>query len=455
MCVALLVAILTYVVPAGQYDRVDDPVTGRTLVVEGTYQPVDPHPATLSTLFGSLYEGFQDISDIIALILIAGGAMGILIKSGAIHAGINSLTKVTKGKNWMLFAIIMIVYAFCSSLLGMAEEFIGFVPILCAIAISLGYDKITGIAILLFGIYSGVGFALTNPFNIVIAQQIAQLPIFSGMGLRAVGFVGSVIIAIHHVIHYGNKVKKDPTKSLLYDKNDSSLKLDPEISEKEMNKVDLTTFELTGKRKLELIILAVTIIGMGYGTTQLGWWMHEMCAIFLAFGIVIGLIEFKSLNETVNTFMREAGGMAEACLLIAMSRSIVYIMSDGMIIDTIVRGIATPLGHLNGVLAAWAIYISQLIVNFFVPSSSGQAVVVMPILTPLADLTGISRQVMVHAFMAADSYGNMIIPTHPTTLACLGMAGISYNKWFKLAWPLVLKWTIWSFIILAIGVYVW
>ena len=144
--------------------------------------------------------------------------------------------------------------------------------------------------------------------------------------------------------------------------------------------------------------------------------------------------------------------MAPAAILVSLSRCIIVIISQGQIMDTFIYALSLPLQSLNGVLAAWGIYISQLILNFFVPSSSGQAMIAMPILTPLADLIGVNRQVAVHAFMSADYFGNMIIPTHPTTLACLGMAGISYNKWFKYAWPIVLKWSIWVFIILAIGV---
>ena len=178
-----------------------------------------------------------------------------------------------------------------------------------------------------------------------------------------------------------------------------------------------------------------------------------MSALFLVMGIIIGMINFRyNFDVVVNSFVKNAADMASVAILLALSRSIVYIITEGHIIDSIVYGIALPLQHTGGVIAAWGIYISQLIVNFFIPSSSGQAMVVMPILTPLADLIGVSRQVAVHAFTAGDYFGNMIIPTHPTTLACLAIAGIPYNKWFKYVLPCFLKWSIWVFIVLAIGV---
>ena len=178
-----------------------------------------------------------------------------------------------------------------------------------------------------------------------------------------------------------------------------------------------------------------------------------MSALFLVMAIICGLINFNlSFDKVVNCFVENAAGMATVAILLALSRSIVYIITEGQIIDTIIYAISIPLSHLSGVLAAWGIYISQLVVNFFIPSSSGQAMVVMPILTPLADLIGVSRQVAVHAFTAGDYFGNMIIPTHPTTLACLAIAGIPYNKWFKYVLPCFLKWSAWVLVVLAIGV---
>ncbi|MBQ4649943.1 MAG: YfcC family protein [Firmicutes bacterium] len=451
MCVTAVMWLLTYIVPAGQFDRALNEATGREGVVAGSFHYIEQSPVNIGQLFQAPYWGLMEVIDIIALVFIVGGAVGVIIESGAIHAGINKIAQKTGGKGDAVFVILMLAFGAASTFLGLAEEFIVFVPLLTSIAISLGYDKITAVAVILLGVYGAGGFALFGPYNTMIAQKVAEVELLSGMGLRAIGCLGCVAISIHHVLRYGKKIKNDPTASLLYDKNDKSLKLDEDKVKKDI--IDLSQYELTPKRKATLFVLIVGLIIMAIGVLKWAWWFEHMSALFLVMAIICGLINFNlSFDKVVNCFVENAAGMATVAILLALSRSIVYIITEGQIIDTIIYAISIPLSHLSGVLAAWGIYISQLVVNFFIPSSSGQAMVVMPILTPLADLIGVSRQVAVHAFTAGDYFGNMIIPTHPTTLACLAIAGIPYNKWFKYVLPCFLKWSAWVLVVLAIGV---
>jgi len=453
LIVVLIMGVLTYIIPAGEFDREINEATGREGVVAGSFHYIEQSPVSPAKLLEAPYWGFLDVVDIIAIVFIIGGSMGVIIHSGAIHAGIGAIAKKTGNRSDIIFVVLMLLFGAASTFLGMAEELIVFVPLLVSISMSLGYDKITAVGVLLLGIYGAGGFAIIGPFNTMIAQKVAGVELLSGMGLRAIGCAGAIIISIHHVISYGHKEKKSRAgaATVKFDKKDQAVKIDEEKIQKEI--VDLASYNMTAQRGITLIILAAGITLMAVGVYKWGWWFEHMSAIFFAMAVVAGLITNKgSFDETVKIFLENAASMAQAAILLALSRAIIFVISEGQIMDTIVYAISIPLSHLNGVLAAWGIYISQIIVNFFVPSSTGQAMVMMPILTPLADLSDLSRQVAVHAFTTADYFGNMIIPTHPTTLACLAIAGISYDKWFKFVLPVFIKWSVWTFIILAIGV---
>lgn len=453
-CIAITMAILSHIVPAGSFERVLNEATGRTAVVPGSFDYITATPTTLKILFSSVYVGFKDCIDIIGLLLIMGAAMGVIVESGAIHAIIACLVKKLGAKTDILFVILMICFAIASSVVGMAEELIVFIPLILTVCRALNYDDLTACAVLLLGIYSSIGFSPISPYNLIIAQTIAEVPLYSGLELRLVGLVGAVIIAICYVIHYSRKCARNPQNSLLYNKSTGGYILNCEIVE--TSDVNLDQYELTAKRKIVLIITLATIVSLVVGVILYKWYFEEMCALFFALGIVVSLIQYRgNFNDAAEALVKNAGTLIGTAVLLALSRSIVYILTDAQLMDTFVYWISIPLSHLSGLVAAWGIYISQLVVNFFIPSSSGQAMVVMPVLTPLCDLVGIPRNVAVHAFMTADCYGNLIIPTHPTTLAVLGLAGVPWLKWFRFAWKVVLLFSIWSLIIISIGYFVW
>lgn len=448
MIIILIATIMTYIVPAGVYDRVLDEATGRTIVVAGTYHHVDPTPVGFWKFLASIFNGIRRAADIIAFIFVVGGAFEVVSRSGAIQAALGSLIGKVKGKESLLIPICMTAFALGGATFGMAEETLPFVAIMLLAARSLRYDAIVGVSLVTVGVYAGYSAGPINPFSIGIAHSIAELPIFSGIGLRTILCMGSILIAVHHTMKYANKVNLDPKNSYLWEEGLFG-------NNTEALKEATLDVPLDRTRKIVLIILATTLVFLIFAVLKMGWYFEELSALFMLLGFIVGMIIYKgNFEKYADTFMEGAKSLTIAALLVGLSRAILVIMEDGSIMDTIVYALATPLGKLHSVLAAWGMFVAQGLINFLIPSSSGQAVVVMPIFAPIADVIGLSRQIACQAYQAGDGFWNMITPTHSVLMASLGIAGVPFGKWFKYAWPLVLKWSIWTCIILAIGVYI-
>lgn len=432
-------AICTYIVPAGEFERAIHEGTGRTVVVPGTYTIVESNPTSFMTLLQSIYNGMMDASDIAWFIFVVGGAFAIITKSGAISAALNKLIRNNEGKESLLVAVIMTAFFVGGMSYGMGEEIIPLVAILVPIAIRMGYDPVVGVAMAVVGLYSGYSAGALNPFNTGIAQGISDLPIFSGLGLRVILGIGALIIAIVHTLNYGRKFKKSGQIVNLNELPENIRN----IEEREFNRTD----------SIILAILAITIAVIVFGVIKYDWYLGEFAAVFLLMGLIVGIIYFKGdFNKTINEFVEGCKDISTAVILVCFGRAILIILQDGNILDTIVYATSIPLSHMPDVVAAWGMYISQGIINFLIPSSSGQAVVVMPILSALADVLGITRQTAVLAFECGDGFWNMITPVHPILMASLGLAGVSFKKWFKYALPLVLLWSVWVCVILTIAV---
>ena len=442
LIIIVLVSLLTLIVPSGQYDRMVDEATGRTLVVDGTFQWTDAGNITIPQVLTSIFRGITGGADIIAFIFVVGGAFGIINATGAFMSGLDRLMHRFSNKEEILIAIMMLAFAVCGTTFGMGEEALPFVALIVALIQKMGMDRITGVAIVVIGIYSGYTAGITNPFNTGIAQGIAELPTFSGMGLRVLLFVGAVAIGMQHTIAWGKKCKRGLN---LNDGQGAALDT-PEPAQQQ----EIAAF--TGKHKTVLLILAATVVVLIFGVLKYGWYFEEMAALFTAMGFICGLVYFRSLNDTANAFIKGASEMTVAVMYLALARAILVVMQDGQIMDTVVYALSIPLAKVNGVVAAWGIYLSQGIVNFLIPSSSGQAAAVMPILSPLADIIGVSRQTCVLAYQCGDGFWNMITPTQMVVMAACGLGGVTFAEWFKFAWKLVLKWTVWTCIVLAIAV---
>lgn len=442
MFMIVLVGLLTYIVPAGQYDRVMDEKTGRELIVADSFRYTEQTPVGIGGILSSVFGGIVGAAEIIAFVFIVGGVFGVVVKSGAINAALAKLIARLKGRESLFIIIAMTAFAIGGATFGMAEETLPFVAIVLAATIAMGYDRIIAVSIVVVGVYAGYSAGPLNPFNVGIAQGIAELPLFSGIGLRTVLMIGGLVIAIHHTLRYAKKVKADPKNGLLV--GETAIETDAIV---------LENTEMTSQHKWIMAVLGLSLVALVFGVLKYGWYLGEISALMLLMGIIVGMIAFKgSFNQFTDEFMKGAADMTAAALIIGLSRAILVVMEEGHIIDTLVYAVSVPLGSLHSVFAAWGMYLSQGLINFIIPSSTGQAAVVMPIMSSISDVIGINRQIAVQAFQSGDGYWNMITPTHPVLMAALGIAAVPFGKWLRFAGPLVLKWTIWTMIILAVGV---
>lgn len=440
MIIIVISTIVTYLIPSGEFERTEN-AEGNIVVVAGTFSQTEQNPVDIMTMFGSIFNGIVEAADIIAFIFIIGGAFSIVLSSGAINAVLSKLINKLKGKDAIFLTVVMSAFAVGGATFGMSEEILPFIAIMIVAAVSMGYDRIVGVSIVLIGAYSGYAAGPLNPFNTGVAQGIADLPLFSGLGLRTILMLGALIISIQHILRYAMKIKKNPSNSLVYG-----------IEHEDYENVVLDS-NVTTRHKFILSILTIVLIVLIYGVLQLDWYFVELSALFIFMALIVGLINYSGdFNKVTDQFMEGAKTMTSAALLVGIARAILVILEEGQVIDTIIFAFSAPLENLNVIFAAWGMYITQGLINFVIPSSSGQAVIVMPIISSLADIIGMPRQVGVLIFSSGDGFWNMITPTHPVTMAALGLAGIPFIKWFKFAFPLVIKWSVWVIIMLTIAI---
>lgn len=429
--VIIIMSLLTYIIPAGEFDRVEDPTTGRSVVAADSFHEVDQNPTKFFDLFKSVPKGMKAASSIVFFIFIVGGAFQIITGTGAIEAGIGKIAVGLKGKEKLMIPIFIALFAAAGGTFGMAEEAIVFVPIGIALARALGYDAITGTAMITLGAAVGFSSGFMNPFTVGVAQGISELPLFSGIAFRFVILGVMFIITTWYVMRYANKVKENPSKSIV-----RSL----EIEEKD-KVIDLSNIPKLEKR--HYLVLLTVIVGFAfiiYGVFELGWYITEIGATFLAMGIIGGFLGKLGPSRVAEEFVIGAKSIVFGALVVGIARGILVVMQDGVIIDSIINGLASAIQTLPKSIAVIGMYIVQVIINFFIPSGSGQAAATMPIMAPLADLIEVNRQVAVTAYQFGDGFTNSIIPTSAALMGVLSIAKISYEKWVKFLWPLMLIW---------------
>ena len=436
-----IITILTYIVPAGSFDRIEDAELGRTMVVQGSFKFIEQSPVSPFRMFMAIVEGMVSASDIIFFIFFAYGFVFLLIKTGAFYGSMGALIKKFKGKEAFILPFFMIMFGICGSTFGLYEEVYGLLPAFIGIAIALGYDGLVGGAAVVLGTVTGFAATL-NPFSIGIAQGIAGLPIGSGIGFRIICFIVFQGTAILYLMHYAKKVKANPEASIV-----KGVKF--KISEG-MTREDMEKLPFTGKHKLIMMLFVCTITGLVYGTSQLGWYLTELSTLFLIMTIAIGLIGGFNLSQIANFFVEAVSDVIFGALVVGIARSLTIIMDEGKIIDTFVYYISSGLTNLSTSIAAIGMVIAQNIINFFIPSGSGQAATSMPIMVPLADAIGMNRQIAVLAFQFGDGFSNMFWPTVVAT-EC-GLMGLPIEKWYKFMTPLFIIMVILQFIMITISV---
>ncbi|KAA0956950.1 putative basic amino acid antiporter YfcC [Planococcus sp. ANT_H30] len=438
--VILFMAILTYFVPAGEYERLTNDA-GQTIVVDGSYAQIDSNPAGFLTVFQAIHKGMVQSAPIIFFIFIVGGAFHVFRDTKAIEGAFASLSAKTKGKEMIMIPIVMIFFGIGGATIGMFEEAFPFVMIMVPLAMILGYDSMVGLAMVLIGVSAGFTAAFMNPFTVGVAQGLAELPLFSGM-LPRVGFwLVYMAAAIIFVMLYANKVKKDPTKSIVYDVDQA----------REIDRNMMGMEKITKRQVAVLSILGLTLVVLAYSVIQFGWYIGEISALFIIMALVMGLVYGMGFNKITKSFVKGCEEMATGALIVGLAYAAVVILQESFIIDTILYSISSLISTIPASLSAGAMFITQALLNIAVASGSGQAALSMPIMVPLSDLIGVSRQTAVLAFQMGDGITNMFSPTNGLLFAALAMAGIPILKWFKWVWPLILVQAVLSLIFVTVA----
>jgi uncharacterized ion transporter superfamily protein YfcC len=434
----VLTVIATWIIPGGQYQRIEK--DGRTMPVAGSYQRVASAPQGLSGLFVSPARGFIDAAAIIAIIFIVGGAFNVIQKTGAIAAVIHNITFTfgrSKALRVLLIPVVMIIFSLGGGVWGMCEETMPFILVFVPLALSLGYDTIVGVAMCFLGAAAGFAGAFFNPFTVGIAQGIAGLPLYSGLGYRLIVWAGGTAIAVAVVMRYAARIHKNPALSPTYEEDQEKRK---KLS---VDKPVLERMTLTGAHKRVLFVFAAGFAFMIFGILRYRWYINEIGGVFLAMGILAGIAGRLKGDEFGKAFVEGAKDMVNAALIIGTARAILIVAQDGRILDTILAGLAGTISQFHPLISAQIMFVTQCIINFFVHSGTAQAALTIPIMAPLGDLVGITRQTAVFAFQLAE-YINPVLPTSGVTMGVLGLAGLKWEKWAKWLVPLLVLWVLFA-----------
>lgn len=439
VCVILLCALASYVIPAGVYDRVKDAHTGRMVVNPATFHYVASKPTGFMDFFTSINKGFKGGISIIAFLFMVGGSLGILEKTGAIVAGLSTLVKKLRNNALLLIPVLMTTLATFSTLAGCNEEYLAFTPLVVSVALALGFDSLTALGMLFCSVAAGYGAGCTQPFSVGVAQGIAGVPIFSALPYRICIFVVLLAANIAFVMYHAYKVKNNPESSPVY-----------EIDQAKEKTVDLENVPpLTTRQSICLGLLGLNFVGIIFGVLKYDFYMNEISAMFLIMGGLSGIICGLKPNDICDAFLNGCKGMMMPCLAVAMCKAATILLDNAKIMDTIIHALAGMLDVFPSSIIAFGMFIIQDCFNLLVPSSSGQAAISMPIMAPLADIVGVTRQTAVFAFTFGDAFTNCITPASGATMSYLAMANVPYKKWVRFILPLIAVWWIVAFCFLT------
>ena len=415
--IILLCAVATWFVPGGQYVKTEDGAL--------TYERIDHAPQVLQ-VFSAIYHGFVKQAGIIVFILVVGGAFWLLNATGAVSAGISRfIARVGKRDKWVLVALT-VLFSLAGAVFGMSEETIPFVGIVVPLAVSMGYDAFMGMLIVYVAANVGFSSAFLNPFTIGIAQGMADLPLFSGMEYRIGCWALLTLLLCLFVVLYARKTRKHPAQA-----------------------VDNAAKEtLTRRQTWILLVLLLTVALLIVGVTVWEWYLPEITGLFLAMGIVTGLIAGFSANRIAEELLAGAKDILSAALVVGFASGIIVILQDGHIVDSILHAMQEGLDGTGPLASLSAMYGIQALINFIIPSATAKAAITIPIMAPFSDLVGVSRQAMVLAFQFGDGFTNMVTPTSGVLIAALAMARIPYTKWVKWVWKMVVVLLVLGFLLL-------
>ena len=436
----LLAYVLTMVLPAGQFET-EVNAHGHEVVVPGTYAVIeDTQALPLYALFTVIPRGLESAQGIIFFIFIIGGALAVIRATGALDAALARILERFGGQPALLILMGMLAFAVGSSTIGMAEEYIPLVAILITLCVGMRMDTVAAVGIMVVGYGIGYGTAVMNPFTVLVAQEVAGLTPVSGMGYRLAIFLPFFVLGFYHVLRYARMIREDPSRSLVADVPEAQPPDSPE------------TGSISGRQALVLLVTLAALAVVVWGIKVHQWYFIELGGIFFALALLCGLIYRMPLDTMAIRFIEGAGELIGTALLIGFARAIEIMLSDGQVLHTIVNGLSQPLIAVGPEISAVGMLFIQSILNFFVPSGSGQAYVTMPIMAPISDIVGVSRQVAVLAYQMGDGFMNMIVPTNAVLMGILGICGIPYGRWFRFIWPLMIQLLVLGSISMAVAV---
>jgi len=452
----VLVAVLTWIIPAGEYDREMNEAVGREVAVPDTYQTVESNPQNLIDVLLAPIGGFYDPDsyaanaiDVALFVLMLGGFLGVVNATGSINTGIRQSMRAMEGREIWMIPILMTLFAAGGTTYGMAEETLAFYAILLPVVLRAGYDAVTGVAIILIGAGIGVLGSTINPFATIIASDAASISFTDGIVLRFVILLGGLAICIAYVMRYAHRVKAERDQSVVarqWSAHERHFLKDAETADEDDT--------LSGTQKIILIIFAATFGAMIWGVATQDWWMARMGALFLGSAIVIGMIGRLGEKGLTGAFVDGARDLLGVALVIGLARGIVVIMEQGLIVDTILHFAAETLGDLSSIAFIAAMFGIEIVMSFFVPSSSGLAVLSMPILAPLADFANVGRDLVVTAYQSANGLVNLINPTFAVVIGGLAIGRVPYDRWIVFIWPLLVILTVFIIGALAVGAWI-
>jgi uncharacterized ion transporter superfamily protein YfcC len=443
--VVFLCSLSTWFIPSGEFDRETREVGGseRTMVVPGTYHPIPKHreargllfteaapghasPTSVEAFLSAIPRGMIAAGDIIFFIFIIGGVFGILQATGTIPAVLHAVLDRLRHRWRWLTVVLMLLMGIGGSTLGMGEEFIPLVPIFLVVAREIECDRIYGMALVYVAGAVGFAAATTNPFTVNIAQSIAGLPLNSAIGFRLLFFVCCMAVTIIYMLRYGERVRRNPEASYVAGIDADT---DHAVEPPRLTAAHVVT-----------VVACIAIFGFILWAVQAeGWWLPEMAGGFLLMGLVAIAVSRMPINEATRAAVKGMEEMTVAALVVGFARAVTVVMEDALILDTLIQSASVVLTNVPRLIAAEGMLVFQATLNFFIPSGSGQAAVTMPLMAPLADVLGLTRQTAVFAFTCGDGFSNMVIPTSGILMASLGLASVPYERWLRFMIPLLLQ----------------
>ncbi len=436
----VLVAAATWLIPAGSYDRGEDGTPAA-----GTYHQVEQEPQGPGDVVLASFEGFYDAVDVALFILMVGGFLGVVMKTGAIDAGVSNVIRLLGGREIILIPVLMVLFSLGGTSFGMWEETMAFYPLLIPVFVAAGYDPLVGIAVVLLGSGAGVLASTVNPFATGIASGFAGVSLGDGLVLRLIMLVVFDIVAIWYVMAYAAKVRNHPEKSLTAG-----------FGHKFEHKTGGDVPMLDGRRKIVLAVFALVFLVMIYAVIPfdeigipiptLGWWFPELSGLFLVGGIIIGLVYGLGEVDTVDAFVAGAADLIGVAFIIGISRGITVLMNSGKMTDTVLYWGEQALEGAGSVAFVLLVYLIYLPLSILIPSSSGLATLSIPIMAPLGQFAGVSADLIVTAFQSASGLVNIVTPTAAVVMGGLAFGDVPYDRWVRFVWKLVL-----IFFLLTVG----